>query len=67
MSMIAWRFEYSTCALGTQYVWWGVHVVDIICVVAGFLLYSAHQRDAARNVRKAAAVQEMLDAQKKEA
>lgn len=63
----SWRFEYSTCALGTQYVWWGVHVVDIICVVAGFLLYSAHQRDAARNVRKAAAVQEMLDAQKKEA
>jgi hypothetical protein len=44
-----------------------VHVIDIICAVAGFLLYSAHQRDAAKNVRKAAAVQDMLDAQKKTA
>lgn len=25
-----WHFEYSTCALGTQHIWWAVHVLDII-------------------------------------
>lgn len=25
-----WQFEYSTCALGTQHIWWAVHVLDII-------------------------------------
>lgn len=27
-----WQFEYSTCALGTQHIWWAVHIVDIITV-----------------------------------
>jgi len=29
-----WHFEYSTCALGTQHIWWAVHVLDIITVGA---------------------------------
>lgn len=29
-----WRFEFANCALGTQYVWWAVHVVDLIAVLA---------------------------------
>lgn len=47
--------------MGTQYVWWGVHVVDIISVVAGFVLFAAHNRDQARNLEKAAKMQEALD------
>lgn len=30
-----WRFEYAECALGTQYVWWTVHILDLITIVAG--------------------------------
>lgn len=29
-----WRFEYDVCPLGSQYVWWVAHVVDLITVVA---------------------------------
>lgn len=29
-----WHFEYSTCALGTQHIWWAVHVLDIITIGA---------------------------------
>lgn len=25
-----WRFEYATCALGTQHLWWAVHITDLI-------------------------------------
>ena len=25
-----WQFEYSTCALGTQHIWWGVHILDVV-------------------------------------
>ncbi|ROW11785.1 hypothetical protein VPNG_04957 [Cytospora leucostoma] len=28
-----WRFEYDQCPLGSQYVWWVVHVVDLITAV----------------------------------
>lgn len=28
-----WKMEYSTCLLGTQHVWWAVHVLDIITVL----------------------------------
>lgn len=30
-----WRFEYAECPLGTQYIWWAAHVVDLITVVLG--------------------------------
>jgi hypothetical protein len=29
----SWRFEYDTCALGTQHFWWAVHIVDLLVVV----------------------------------
>ncbi|KAM0275995.1 hypothetical protein ACHAQH_007213 [Verticillium albo-atrum] len=29
----SWKFEYATCALGTQHFWWAVHIVDLITVV----------------------------------
>lgn len=30
-----WRFEYATCALGTQHLWWAVHITDLIVAVLG--------------------------------
>ncbi|KAK1998075.1 hypothetical protein LX36DRAFT_656913 [Colletotrichum falcatum] len=30
----SWKFEYTTCALGTQHLWWLVHIVDLIAIVA---------------------------------
>ncbi|KAK7968075.1 uncharacterized protein PG986_002352 [Apiospora aurea] len=35
-----WKYEFANCALGTQYPWWFVHVIDLIAVV-GFVLYGA--------------------------
>ncbi|PSR75414.1 hypothetical protein BD289DRAFT_352238, partial [Coniella lustricola] len=29
-----WRFEYAECALGTQHIWWAVHILDLVTVVA---------------------------------
>lgn len=28
-----WRMEYATCPLGTQHLWWLVHILDLIVVV----------------------------------
>ncbi|KAF3918153.1 hypothetical protein ABW20_dc0100929 [Dactylellina cionopaga] len=30
---MSWRFEYSTCPVGTQHIWWTVHIVDFITLV----------------------------------
>ncbi|KAL8628988.1 hypothetical protein Q9189_005287 [Teloschistes chrysophthalmus] len=27
-----WRFEYSTCSLGVQHVWWAIHVFDLVTI-----------------------------------
>jgi hypothetical protein len=28
-----WKFEYATCPLGTQHLWWTVHVLDFITIL----------------------------------
>ncbi|KAH8905669.1 hypothetical protein BR93DRAFT_928257 [Coniochaeta sp. PMI_546] len=28
-----WRFEYATCPMGTQHLWWLVHILDLITVL----------------------------------
>ncbi|KAI6322680.1 hypothetical protein MCOR34_002095 [Pyricularia oryzae] len=33
-----WCFEYATCPLGTQHLWWFVHILDLL-VVVGILAY----------------------------
>lgn len=54
-----WRFHYATCSVGTQHIWWAIHVLDIvtICLLvsvsASWLLDSVHvpwpdQRTATR-------------------
>ena len=37
-SVREWRFQYSTCALGSQHIWWAVHVLDIIAVLYVFII-----------------------------
>lgn len=32
-----WQFDYSTCALGTQHIWWAIHIFDIVTFI--FLNY----------------------------
>ncbi|KAI4182910.1 MAG: hypothetical protein LQ346_006454 [Caloplaca aetnensis] len=27
-----WRFEYSTCSLGVQHVWWAIHILDLVAI-----------------------------------
>jgi hypothetical protein len=28
-----WEYEFQTCRLGVQHVWWAVHIVDLIALV----------------------------------
>ncbi|KAK4982717.1 hypothetical protein LTR50_007616 [Elasticomyces elasticus] len=28
-----WRFEYSTCLLGVQHIWWAVHILDVVVLL----------------------------------
>ncbi|KAL8735406.1 MAG: hypothetical protein Q9166_000951 [cf. Caloplaca sp. 2 TL-2023] len=36
-----WQFEYSTCSLGVQHIWWAIHIVDLVTIgVASFAALS---------------------------
>lgn len=51
-----WRFEYATCALGTQHLWWAVHITDLIvavlvvvyAVMSVFLVVPAHEKQCGK-------------------
>lgn len=30
-----WKFEYATCALGKQHIWWAIHIVDFVVLALG--------------------------------
>ncbi|KAJ9621849.1 hypothetical protein H2203_006729 [Taxawa tesnikishii (nom. ined.)] len=30
-----WKFEYATCMLGVQHIWWAAHVLDLVVVLFG--------------------------------
>lgn len=32
-SLGRWEFDYSTCALGKQHIWWAVHILDVFTLV----------------------------------
>ena len=37
-----WRFEYASCSLGVQHIWWAVHVADLLALgMALFVLLDA--------------------------
>ena len=48
-----WVFEFSSCGVGVQHWWWGIHIVDLIlmvCVVIGGLVWGYERVvDDARN------------------
>lgn len=31
-----WKFEYRSCSLGVQHIWWGVHILAIVVLATGF-------------------------------
>jgi hypothetical protein len=35
MDTSMWEFEYSTCALGVQHIWWAIHILDLVVVLLG--------------------------------
>ncbi|KAI4289657.1 MAG: hypothetical protein L6R35_001081 [Caloplaca aegaea] len=39
-----WRFEYSTCSLGVQHVWWAIHALDIVTIGVLSLCALGHGR-----------------------
>ncbi|KAL7620811.1 hypothetical protein AAE478_009809 [Parahypoxylon ruwenzoriense] len=41
-----WRFEFATCALGRQYFWWFVHILDLI-VLGALVVFGILQAAAA--------------------
>ncbi|PUU77130.1 hypothetical protein B9Z19DRAFT_988018 [Tuber borchii] len=62
----SWKFEYQTCKLGIQHVWWTVHIIDAIVAITGTILFIAYKRDEVRNAEQAARVQGYIDATKKD-
>lgn len=38
-----WQFEFVNCALGKQYLWWFVHIIDLITIgaVLVYAIFSA--------------------------
>ncbi|KAK4697862.1 ethanolamine phosphate phosphodiesterase, partial [Lecanoromycetidae sp. Uapishka_2] len=28
-----WKFDYSTCAVGTQHIWWAIHILDLVTII----------------------------------
>ncbi|KAL8645007.1 MAG: hypothetical protein Q9226_007488 [Calogaya cf. arnoldii] len=32
-----WQFEYSTCSLGVQHIWWAIHVLDLVTIALASL------------------------------
>lgn len=52
-----WKLELNTCGLGVQHWWWGVHIVDLLLVVAitggGVLvLFESNQEVASKYLSK---------------
>ncbi|KAL1798154.1 hypothetical protein ACET3X_002191 [Alternaria dauci] len=41
-----WVFEFSSCGVGVQHWWWGVHIVDLVlvaCVVIGSVVWGCER------------------------
>ena len=33
-----WRFEYSSCMVGVQHIWWAVHIIDLLALLSIIIL-----------------------------
>lgn len=47
-----WRFEYRTCVLGVQHIWWAVHAVDIVVILLGLFGVEALRQEWAAERRE---------------
>ena len=43
-----WHFEYQACALGTQHIWWAIHVFDLVTIGLMNFTWWASRREARR-------------------
>ena len=51
-----WKYEYETCMLGVQHIWWAAHILTIIEVglgAAGLAAWLIERRDGGTDPRKA--------------
>ena len=39
-----WQVEVETCTLGVQHIWWTIHILDIVTIVACFLAHATASR-----------------------
>jgi len=48
-----WKFEFTNCGLGTQHIWWLVHILDLIALgiglVYGGVVVAQHIKEAGNN------------------
>ncbi|KAH9845700.1 protein TED1-like [Teratosphaeria destructans] len=54
-----WKFDYDTCMLGVQHIWWGVHVLDVVVLgmgVVGFACLVWEEVEEERRNKKGAVV-----------
>ena len=51
-----WQFDYSTCASGTQHIWWFVHILDAVTIIflnwVGWSIFRGPQNGVAQNSGK---------------
>ena len=45
-----WLFEYSTCAVGIQHIWWAVHILDLVTIGMILAVVIGHQYSRLRGV-----------------
>ncbi|KAA6415824.1 MAG: hypothetical protein FRX48_00542 [Lasallia pustulata] len=43
-----WRFLYATCSVGTQHIWWAIHVLDIVTLGLSVVLSASWLLDIAQ-------------------
>ncbi|GAB7356422.1 hypothetical protein MBLNU459_g7194t1 [Dothideomycetes sp. NU459] len=40
-----WRFDYATCSLGVQHIWWAIHILDLVVALLGIAGVEALRRE----------------------
>jgi hypothetical protein len=48
--MWEWKFEYATCAVGVQHIWWAVHVMDLVTLIIAVLYGGLHMGRLAKGM-----------------
>ena len=67
-----WRFEYASCSLGVQHIWWAIHIVDLVTLAVLLLFVAVYLgqllpasplevRDGRKHSRSKTASHELID------